>query len=561
MKFLFINPINMSQNIKTLFKLLLLFIPFISTAQTTYIMQGSKEYWLLDRLEIKGRQEGLNASYIKPANARLMVNEVELIDSLQRNKNRIAANINDIDRYNITSFLTAHKEFTSSNSSFNNKKTNYNLIEINKPNFFMVLNPALQYQQSFESFDKQSVYLATAGVTGRGLISKKVGFQFFVTGNQERTPFYVRQFTQKFKAIPGFSNYDVVDGNAVKYLDIRASAQWTVAKFIDMQVGYDRNFLGNGQRSLLLSDFSGNSLFFKINTRLWKFNFENLYMKLTPQFGIVNNADAKKYLRINTLSINATKWLNIGIFDAVVFGRKNQFELNYILPFTFLRAMEQQSGSPDNAIVGLNAKANINKQIQLYGQVVLDEFLLKEIKAQSGWWANKYGYQLGVKYIDAFNVKNLDFQLEVNRTRPFTYTHFDSVSNYSNNNMPLAHQLGAGFQEFMGVVRYQPFKKLFLQGKLLYYTQGQDTAGINFGNNILTNYRSRPMDYGWKIGSGNKATCLYLNSNASYEVRENLFLDASVTLRNLKLASGTSQNTTIFSLGFRWNVSRREFDF
>jgi hypothetical protein len=58
-------------------------------------------------------------------------------------------------------------------------------------------------------------------------------------------------------------------------------------------------------------------------------------MQLTPQFGIVNNASAKKYLRINTLSINATNWLNIGIFDAVVFGRQNQFELNYLQPFTF----------------------------------------------------------------------------------------------------------------------------------------------------------------------------------------------------------------------------------
>ncbi|MCU0824922.1 MAG: sugar phosphate nucleotidyltransferase, partial [Leptospira sp.] len=124
---------------------------------------------------------------------------------------------------------------------------------------------------------------------------------------------------------------------------------------------------------------------------------------------------------------------------AVSFGRENQFDLNYLLPFTFLRSMEQQSGSPDNALVGLNVKANVHPQVQLYGQVLLDEFKLSEIRAQSGWWANKFGYQIGVKYIDAFNLPNLDLQLEANRVRPFTYTHFDSISNYSNNGLAMAH--------------------------------------------------------------------------------------------------------------------------
>jgi hypothetical protein len=548
------------QSIKTIFTFSLILGCFISKSQTSYTELGSKEYQLLDRLEIKARQEGFNASYIKPYNIKLLVKEVEAIDSLQRNKNRVAANITAIDRYNITRFLMAHKEYTGVSSSFNNKKTSFNLIEVNKSKFFLVVNPALQYQVNSEMNSSESPYSASAGITARGLIGKKFAFNIYATGNQELNPTYVRGFTSKFHAIPGFSNY-TIDVNTVKYYDIRASAQWNVTKSIAMQVGYDRNFLGNGQRSLMLSDFSGNSLFFKINTRLWKFNFENLYMKLTPQFGIVNNADAKKYLRINTLSINATKWLNVGIFDAVVFGRKNQFELNYILPATFLRAMEQQSGSPDNALVGMNLKANINKQIQVYGQLLLDEFLLKEIKAHTGWWANKYGYQLGVKYIDAFNIKNLDLQFESNRIRPFTYTHYDSISNYSNNNLGIAHPLGAGFQEFIAIARYQPLKKLFLQSKIMYYNQGQDTAGINFGNNILIDYNNRPANYGWEIGAGNKATCFYLNLNASYEVKENLFLDAGFTLRKYSLASGSSQNTTLLNVGFRWNITRKEFDF
>ena len=549
------------QSIKTILTISLLLFWYIVNAQTSYTPLGHKEYNLLDRLDIKTKQTAFGASYLKPSNTRLLVKEVEIIDSLQRNNNRIAGSLSKVDRYNITRFLMTHKEYTASSSSFNNKKTSFNVFEINKPKFFMTVNPAAQVKYGFETDNNQGNYLMSAGLEAKGLIAKKIAFNVFATGNQERTPSYVNAFTAKFHAIPGFSNFKNIDNNAVQYFDVRASASWTLAKFMDMQVGYDRNFIGNGMRSLFLSDFSGNSLFFKSNIRLWKLNFESLYMQLTPQFGIVKKQDYKKYLRINTLSFDATKWLNIGIFDGVVFGRKNQFELNYLLPFTFLRAMEQQSGSPDNAMLGLNVKANIKQRVQVYGQLLLDEFLLSEIKASRGWWANKYGYQLGVKYIDAFNINNLDIQVESNRVRPFTYTHFDSVSNYSNNNMPIAHPLGAGFQEFIVAAKYQPLNKLYIDAKFMYYYQGQDSAGKYMGTNILEDYSDRPFNYGWKIGTGDKATCMYFNVNAAYELKENLFIDAGIVLRNYKLASGYNNSTAIFNVGFRWNITRRQFEF
>ena len=95
----------------------------------------------------------------------------------------------------------------------------------------------------------------------------------------------------------------------------------------------------------------------------------------------------------------------------------------------------------------------------MYGQLLLDEFKLSEVRAGDGWWGNKFGFQLGGKYIDAFNIKNLDLQLEHNRVRPFTYSHGDSVANYTHYNMPLAHPLGANFQEVIGIARYQPAPK------------------------------------------------------------------------------------------------------
>ncbi len=110
-------------------------------------------------------------------------------------------------------------------------------------------------------------------------------------------------------------------------------------------------------------------------------------------------------------------------------------------------------------------KANIAKRFQVYGQFLLDEFVLSEIKKNNGCWVNKWGIQLGAKYIDAFGIKNLDLQVEMNRVRPFTYSHSDSVANYTHYNQPLAHPLGANFQEFIGIARYQPAPKWLIEGK------------------------------------------------------------------------------------------------
>jgi hypothetical protein len=152
---------------------------------------------------------------------------------------------------------------------------------------------------------------------------------------------------------------------------------------------------------------------------------------------------------------------------------------------------------------GWTFKANVGHTVQFYGQLLIDEFILHQILHYSdGYWANKQGIQLGFKYINAFAVKNLDLQFETNIVRPFSYQHDDSIDNYSHYNQPLAHPLGANFAEFIAIARYQPTYKWNLEGKIIYYKQGLDSAGVNFGSNIFENYNTRPRDYGFQIGSG-----------------------------------------------------------
>ena len=109
---------------KTLCKVILLLLPLDSLAQTYYIPQGSKSEIFLDKLEIKTRRQGLNSSYQKPLNARLMVQEVAASDSLLNLNNQQYTKLTEIDKKNLHEFLQEYQAYGLSNSSVINKKNN-----------------------------------------------------------------------------------------------------------------------------------------------------------------------------------------------------------------------------------------------------------------------------------------------------------------------------------------------------------------------------------------------------------------------------------------------------
>ncbi len=571
------------QIIKRLTKLLIFICPVFATAQSTYLNQGTKDIHFVERLEIKQQTNThLNFSTLRSFNRKAIVRQAEFLDSARlgyadstghdKYKDWTDLDLTPVDEYNLHSFLMNNTEWvTIPRQDFMSRKpilksfykTKTNFLEVKNNDFFLALNPVLQFQQGFESGYNKSIFLNSRGVSVRGLIGKKVGFSAFITENQERGPQFYQQQVANFRAVPGVGFYKPFKTNGYDYFDARGYITFAAVKnYIDVQFGYDKNFIGNGYRSLFLSDWGNSNLFLKINTKIWKFNYQNLFMELMPQFK--KSGDTlldRKYAAIHHLSMNVTKWLNVGLFEGVIFGRKNRFDFQYLNPVIFYRHIEGTVGSPDNAMAGLDFKANIAHRVQLYGQLLLDEFILSEIKNNPTSWVNKWGIQAGVKYIDAFGIRNLDIQVETNRVRPFTYSR-DSITNYSHYNQPLAHPLGANFQEVLAIINYQPTPKWYITAKAIYYYHGLDSAGKNFGGNIFKNYITRSGNTGFNIGSGNKATVLNSIVQVSYEWKENLFLDLSFQYRNYKLANATRQtNTSIITAGLRLNMFKRDHDF
>ena len=335
-----------------------------------------------------------------------------------------------------------------------------------------------------------------------------------------------------------------------------------------MQFGNDRTFIGNGYRSLIFSDYSPPTLFLRANVKVWKINYLFQLNRMVADTKSSNKSRyPEKFMAFHHFSINIGKKFNLGVFESVVFSpqdstNNNTFDPSYLNPVIFYRAIEQQYGSSDNALLGMDFKWNALKGISIYGQAVLDEFVLDEITAGDGWWANKFALQGGIKYIDALGVSNLDLQIETNVVRPYTYSHTTQYGSYSNYRQSLAHPLGANFNEFIGIIRYQPLPRLNLLARAVYAKIGRDGEGENWGSDILKAGQTREQEYNNTIGQGAINKILSVNMTASYMLKHNLFLDASQIVRQSKSdLTFYKNNTSITSVALRWNIPQRLYDF
>ena len=303
------------------------------------------------------------------------------------------------------------------------------------------------------------------------------------------------------------------------YTDIRGRISFTPNHIFNFQAGIDQNFIGEGSRSMLLSDYGKPYPFVQIRTTFGRFEYMVLYQFLKEK---LSNSDQykSKYSSSHLFSYNITKKLNIGIFESVIFSPKDTtlnrgFDAEYLNPILFYRPQEYSLGSPDNVLLGVQASAKY-EQHTFYSQFILDEFLLSELRAKSRWWGNKYGGQIGIKGRFTNMNQHYFYRMELNFARPYTYTHSSSNQNYGNLGYSLAHPLGANFYEFLGELKWQA-KKWNVKGFLNYYLKGLEKQDeYSYGSDIYLSYNLRKKDYNNKIGNGIKVNGIHIGLTTSY---------------------------------------------
>ena len=467
-------------------------------------------------------------------------------------------------------YFSSFKPIVSKKSLIHNF-LNSNLLYIDHADYSFVVNPLFHFEIAE---DNEKRYVNTRGVEVRGRVGEKLSFYSSFYENQMVLPKYIEDHVRNNEnVIPGqgiVKYYPFLNEGIMDFYYANGYINYDINKLFDVQIGHGKHFIGDGYRSMMLSDNSFNYPFFKITTDIGKFKYVNLFSYFQD---IKFNIDApdiskSKFSAIHYLSANIGERLNVGFFESIMLGEDslgNVFDVNYINPVIFYRPLEYSIGysRQGNALLGLSLKYKMTSTSHLYGQFVLDEFAISDFRAQNGAWRNKYAGQLGIKFFDAFSFENLTLQSELNFARPFTYSHFNPVQNYAHFAQPLAHPLATSFLENVSFIRYRK-DRWTANLKLILAKCGGEIAGdtTNYGSNIFIPYDENYNEFGNDIAQGKTSNLQIIDLRVGYIVnpKTNLKIELGFTNRLLSDRNTSDENQYLF-FSFKTDLQNFYYDF
>ncbi|MCF6172147.1 MAG: hypothetical protein L3J66_14340 [Bacteroidales bacterium] len=448
------------------------------------------------------------------------------------------------------------------------KFLNDNVVALHRPDFDVVLNPLMNFSMGRETNEEKSTWVNTRGFEVKGRIGR--GFTFYSSFYENQAVFanYLDTYIRSVRVVPGQGKVRGFKGGGFDFASATGYIAFHAEKYFSIQLGHGKNFLGDGYRSLLLSDNAFNNLFLKATLNFWNIKYTVLYNQyIDINENIPDVGYARKYSTVHYLSWAISKRVNLSFFDVIVWqttdslGNYRGFDLQYLNPVIFLRPVEFSTGSPDNALLGLNLSVIVGRHNVFYGQLILDEFKLEEVTAGNGWWGNKQGFQLGFKTYDPFRLKGLYFQTEYNWVRPYTYSQSLPLKNYGHYNQPLAHPMGANFWEWVSIVNYN-IKRFYFRYEFQYALYGLDYDGKNFGKNIYKPYTTRENEYGNYVGQGLETTVLYNDISVSYLINPAYNFNIALGYTNRSSANDKETvNTSYIYIALRTSLRNFYYDF
>lgn len=445
-------------------------------------------------------------------------------------------------------------------------------LHVEKEDYSLIVNPILNVEIGKEIGSDKTIWTNTRGIIADGKLGEKFTYFSSFLENQSVFPTYITSniLRQSAWVVPGQGESRWSEDSVFDYTMASGHFTYKMSKFTNVQFGTGKNFIGDGYRSMILSDNAFNYPYLKLQTTVGIFQYTNLYME---HMDLTSNpseefAYDKKYMSLHYLSANITDRLNVGIFESIIWENTRTpefsgFDIAYLNPIIFLRPIEFSLNSSDNALMGLNYKFKISNSSHFYGQFVIDELSLPELRSNNNWWGKKYSYQIGGKYFEAFGVDNLVLQIENNFARPYTYSHFNVSQNYGHYFQSLAHPLGGNFNELLFFTDYK-YKKWEIHLQAITAIFGGKIKGdpTSYGNNIFMSNWDRPSDYGIDMYQGNRSDLKYFKVIVSYlfNPKTNLKIEGGYVYRMLDDDYGVYKTNFIF-FALKSDLFNRYYDF
>lgn len=368
------------------------------------------------------------------------------------------------------------------------KLLNEHLLEVKNPDytFYFDYLPDLLIGRDFN--DKITTSLNTRGYQAGGTIGSNIYFYTSGFENQGKFPNYLNQYVREIGMVPGQA-YDFNGGVGSKdWSYVTSLIGYSPSSTVNIEAGIDKTFIGDGYRSMLLSDFASNYPMIRLKIDLAK-NVRYMVMWDYMQDQTAQKVDSLphapnriKWGMFHYVDWNITNRASIGFFNAMIApgnydnGSSHGFDVNYINPILFIRSAAPSGTIPDNTLIGFNAKYKIFNKAIVYSQYIFDQL------AANG--DTKQGFQFGLRGADLFNVNALNYLLEFNTAKPYNTTAQYSLVNYTDLNEPLSHPFGSNFKELVGILSYS-LGRFDFRGELDFARYYLNLADLNEGNGLL----------------------------------------------------------------------------
>lgn len=350
------------------------------------------------------------------------------------------------DQFVNTSRILGYMPDSSKHYSwFTQKLFKDNLIILDKPDIYFTIDPIFNFStgKDFSDTTNNTMYQNTRGLMIKGYFGKKVSFYTSFLENQARFPDYVSTFVNNNDVVPGSGRVKNIESGAYDYSMATAYITWNATRFMRIKLGTDKDFLGNGYRSILLSDNAFNYPHLKFDFWFAKRKFKYtlnyaLLQDLTrlPKGETPESLFERKVAIFHYLSYKPLTNLEFGVFNGVImpldpFGESTSFYVNYFMPIIFWNSITNSGSFVQK--VGFNFSWFFKKNWNFYFQ------------ADYGLNDQPSGFMAGIKIWDLFT-RNLNFTIEYSKVAAGQY-YVIQLQTYNHYNQSLAHALGSGFDE------------------------------------------------------------------------------------------------------------------
>jgi len=338
------------------------------------------------------------------------------------------------------------------NSWFKRKLFYEHLGVVKNKDYTLILSPLLDLEYSRDLKNNENNYRNTRGVVIYGNLSDRITFNSEFYETQASFPEYINNYYQRYGVLPGQPRVKPYGNNAYDWGSAFGSVSLKAAPFLYFQLGNDKNFIGDGYRSFMLSDYATQYMYFKTLAKFGRFYYQKMFLNtINPSINSIQNIDpnwtANSYVRKKNISItylgaNITNWLQAGLFEAIVFDSSYEWDFNILNPIPIVRSFQFAADEDYNSFMGLNICTKLPFNTNIYGQLVFN----KE-------W--ELATQAGIKFYKTAKDHNIFAQIEFNQSNHGYESLVNIRQHYGHYSQSLAHPGGNGFTEVLVNTNYQ----------------------------------------------------------------------------------------------------------